>query len=98
MLSLKPKDRETFTKSGSQPDASETPKAERAIAFAALRNRDFRGFFVGNMMSMMADNIEHVISYWVVFQMFRSPALLGFAVISHWLPFLMFSCPGIRFY
>ena len=41
--------------------------------------------------AMMADNIEHVISYWVVFQKFHSPALAGFAVISHWLPFLMFS-------
>ena len=39
----------------------------------------------------MADNIEHVISYWVVFQKFHSPALGGFAVLSHWLPFLLFS-------
>ncbi|UZE48880.1 MFS transporter [Rhodopseudomonas sp. P2A-2r] len=40
---------------------------------------------------MMADNIEHVISYWVVFQKFQSPALGGFAILSHWLPFLLFS-------
>jgi len=40
---------------------------------------------------MMADNIEHVISYWMVFQKFHSPALGGFAVVSHWLPFLLFS-------
>jgi MFS family permease len=40
---------------------------------------------------MMADNVEHVISYWMLFQKFRSPALAGFAVVSHWLPFLMFS-------
>jgi MFS family permease len=40
---------------------------------------------------MMADNIEHVISYWVMFQKFHSPALAGFAVLSHWLPFLLFS-------
>src|SRR5204862_332224 len=39
----------------------------------------------------MADNIEHVISYWVVFQKLHSPALAGFAVLSHWLPFLLFS-------
>jgi MFS family permease len=32
-----------------------------------------------------------VISYWVVFQKFHSPALAGFAVVSHWLPFLLFS-------
>ncbi len=42
---------------------------------------------------MMADNIEHVISYWVAFQKFHSAALGGFAVVSHWLPFLMFSVP-----
>jgi MFS family permease len=40
---------------------------------------------------MMADNIEHVISYWVMFELFRSPALAGFAVLSHWLPFLFLS-------
>ena len=40
---------------------------------------------------MMADNIEHVISYWMMFQKFQSPALAGFAIVSHWLPFLMFS-------
>ncbi len=39
----------------------------------------------------MADNVEHVISYWVAFQKFKSPTLGGFAVISHWLPFLLFS-------
>ena len=39
---------------------------------------------------MMADSIEHVISYWVIYQKFHSPALGGFAVISHWVPFLLF--------
>jgi MFS family permease len=43
------------------------------------------------MLSMMADQIEHVISYWVIFQLFHSPALAGFAVISHWVPFLLLS-------
>ncbi len=40
---------------------------------------------------MVADNIEHVISYWVMYQKFHSPALGGFAVISHWVPFLFFA-------
>jgi MFS family permease len=40
---------------------------------------------------MMADSVEHVISYWVMFQNFHSQALAGFAVISHWVPFLLFS-------
>jgi len=43
---------------------------------------------------MMADNIEHVITYWLIFERFHSPALAGFAVISHWAPFLLF---GITF-
>jgi MFS family permease len=60
-------------------------------SFAAMRHPGFRALFVTSMVAMMADNIEHVISYWVVFQKFESQALLGFAVVSHWLPFLMFS-------
>jgi MFS family permease len=51
----------------------------------------YRVQFAAYVLTMMADNIEHVISYWVVFQKFHSPALAGFAVLSHWLPFLMFS-------
>jgi len=48
-------------------------------------------YFIGTATAMLADNIEHVISYWVMFQKFHSPALGGFAVISHWVPFLLFS-------
>ncbi|MBX9645562.1 MAG: MFS transporter [Xanthobacteraceae bacterium] len=56
-----------------------------------MRHSGFRAQFITYVLSMMADNIEHVISYWVVFQKFHSPALGGFAVLSHWLPFLLFS-------
>ncbi|MBS0515085.1 MAG: MFS transporter [Proteobacteria bacterium] len=61
------------------------------VAFAALRHRGFRAYFLLSALAMMADNIEHVISYWVMFGKFNSPALGGFAVVSHWLPFLLFS-------
>ena len=60
-------------------------------SFPALRVPDYRNFFAAGLLSMLADNIEHVISYWVMFQAFHSPALAGFAVISHWVPFLLFS-------
>ena len=59
--------------------------------FAALRHRGARAYLLGAMLAMMADNIEHVISYWIIFQKFESPALGGFAVFSHWVPFLVFS-------
>lgn len=37
----------------------------------------------------MRDNIEHVITCWVLGNRFRSPGRVGFEVISHWLPSLL---------
>jgi len=54
-----------------------------------MRHGPFRVYFTTSLLSMMADNVEHVISYWVIFQTFHSPTLAGFAVISHWTPFLV---------
>jgi MFS family permease len=67
------------------------PTAGAAPRFAALHSREYRWYFALGLLAMTADNIEHVISYWVIFQAFHSPTLAGFAVISHWLPFLFFS-------
>ena len=61
------------------------------VSFAALRHPGFRTYFIVSALAMMADSIEHVISYWMMFQKFHSQALAGFAVVSHWLPFLFFS-------
>ena len=66
-------------------------QARAPESFAALRHGGFRAYFVTYALAMTADNIEHVISYWMMFQKFQSPALAGFAVLSHWLPFLLFS-------
>jgi MFS family permease len=68
---------------------SSTPLPPRA--FGALGLPGYRAYLVTFTLTMMADNVEHVISYWVAFQKFHSPALGGFAVVSHWLPFLLFS-------
>src|SRR3989454_5795087 len=54
-----------------------------------MRHGPFRAYFTTGLLSMMGDNVEHVISYWVIFQAFHSPTLAGFAVISHWTPFLV---------
>ncbi|MBI2366603.1 MAG: MFS transporter [Deltaproteobacteria bacterium] len=77
------------TNSAARPQNS--PRPEKRVSFAALQHRDFRWFFFATMLAMMADNIEHVISYWLLFQKFESTVLAGFAVISHWLPFLLLS-------
>jgi MFS family permease len=66
-----------------------TPPARRA--FGALRHPGFRAFFACSALAMCADVIEHVISYWVIYQKFHSAALGGFAVVSHWVPYLTLS-------
>lgn len=79
----------------SHPGAKLNPLPQNPPAasgsFAAMKSVPYRLQFVAYVLAMMADNIEHVISYWVVFQKFHSPTLGGFAVLSHWLPFLLFS-------
>ncbi len=77
--------------SAAAPVPGGEPGGARPRSFAALRHPGFRVYFVTTALAMMADNIEHVISYWVMFEKFHSPALAGFAVLSHWLPFLLFS-------
>jgi MFS family permease len=72
------------------PPAAGAPPA-RSVKFAALRNASCRPYLGGAALAMMADNIEHVITYWVIWEKFHSPALTGFEVISHWLPFLLLS-------
>jgi MFS family permease len=74
--------------------ATPTPPAPGSSpprAFGALSLPGYRVYLVTFALTMMADNVEHVISYWVAFQKFHSPALGGFAVVSHWVPYLVFS-------
>ena len=49
------------------------PASQRA--FAALHHPGYRIYFVTNALAMMADSIEHVISYWMMHEKFASPAL-----------------------
>jgi MFS family permease len=72
------------------PSQAEAPAVKR-VAFAALYHADYRKYFCVIMLAQMGDNIEHVISYWLLYEKFHSPVLAGFAVISHWTPFLFFA-------
>jgi MFS family permease len=62
---------------------------QRSSSFAVLAHPSFRWFTIASVLWMVGDAIEHVISYWVLFDEFDSPALGGYAVISHWAPFLL---------
>jgi len=76
---------------GAGPAGAAPQETGQPAKFAALRNIECRRYLGGAALAMMADNIEHVITYWVVWEKFHSPALTGFEVISHWLPFLLLS-------
>jgi len=73
------------------PSEPAAPASSKRLAFAALHHKDFRAYFIGTALAMMADSIEHVISYWLLYEKFKSPVLAGFAVLSHWTPFLLFA-------
>lgn len=63
------------------------------MRFAALRARWYKGYLAGGSLMMGADHLEHAITYLVMWQLFESPLLAGFAVVSHWLPQLLFAIP-----
>jgi len=73
----------------SAPEAAAAPAV--ATKFGALYHRDYRRYFLLALLGMTAESVEHVTSYWVIFESFHSPTLGGFAVISHWVPYLIFS-------
>lgn len=60
------------------------------MRFAALRARWYKGYLTGGSLGMTGDHVEHAITYYVMWQLFHSPLLAGFAVVSHWLPHLLF--------
>lgn len=63
------------------------------MKFAALRAPWYKSYLTGGSLLMSGDNAEHAITYLVMWRLFESPLLAGFAVISHWLPHLLFSIP-----
>ncbi len=63
------------------------------MRFAALRAPWYKGYLAGGSLMMGADHVEHAVTYFVMWQLFESPELAGFAVISHWVPQLLLAIP-----
>src|SRR6202046_5158897 len=63
----------------------------QTVKFAALRNASCRPYVGAAAGLWRPQTIEPVVTYWVIWEKFHSPALTGFEVISHWLPFLVLS-------
>lgn len=67
------------------------PSQTKPRRFPALANPHFRLYWIATALANTADNVEHVIGYWVIWQLTHSPFWLGYAVVAHWLPFTLFS-------
>ncbi len=62
--------------------------------FAALRHRDFRLFYLGQLISVTGTWMQTVALGWFVLQLTGSEFLLGLATVARSLPVLLFSVAG----
>jgi len=62
-----------------------------APAWAALRHRNFRLFYAGQMVSLIGFWMQNVALAWVVLELTNSPFLLGLVTFIQFLPNLLFS-------
>jgi len=70
------------------------PAPRRLGTFAALRHRNFRLFFVGQMISLVGTWMQRIAQSWLVLLLTNSPFLLGLIGMLQWLPVLFFSLIG----
>jgi MFS family permease len=68
---------------------SQAAIAAPALRFPALRVPQFRLYWLTSTVAMVGDNIEHVIGYWLLWELTQSPFWLGYAVFAHWFPFIV---------
>lgn len=66
----------------------------RPGTFAALRHRNFRLFFFGQMVSLTGTWMQRIAQSWLVLQLTNSPFLLGVVAMLQWLPVLCLSLIG----
>ncbi|NCC37777.1 MAG: MFS transporter, partial [Chloroflexia bacterium] len=60
----------------------------------ALRHRNYRLFFIGQLISLIGTWMQSVAQGWLVLRLTDSPALLGIVAAASSLPVLLFSLPA----
>ncbi len=74
--------------------ADSTAAGWRLETFAALRHRNFRLFFTGQLISLIGTWMQRIAQAWLVLQLTNSPFLLGLVSALQWLPVLLLSLVG----
>ncbi len=62
--------------------------------FRALRYRDYRLFWIGQLAAVMGQNMQHIAMYWLVLELTGSPLLVGLTGLSNAVPGVAFSFLG----
>jgi len=72
-----------------QPRDAHRPSAPPRGAFAALAHRNFRVFYVGQVLSLCGTWMQSTAQGWMVLELTNSPLLLGLVTATASLPFLL---------
>jgi len=73
---------------------AQAPAGWRPNPFAALRYRNFRLFFTGQLISLIGTWMQRIAQAWLVLELTNSPFLLGLVNALQWLPVLFLSLIG----
>ena len=66
--------------------SSSEPKSETAGRLAALRTRDFRLFYGGQIVSVAGQRMLWVTQGWLIYELTGSPLLLGAVALARAVP------------
>jgi len=63
-------------------------------AISALRHRNYRLYWFGQLFSVLAQNMEHVAQGWLVLELTNSPLALGVTGLAHAIPTITLTLVG----
>ena len=72
---------------------TEEPGSRWAM-FSALRYPNFRLYWIGQLTSVLAQNMQHVALYWLVLVLTDSPLMIAMTGLSHAIPTIAFTFIG----
>lgn len=83
-----------FSKTMSQANAHSSAGERILDALSALRHRNYRLYWFGQLFSVLAQNMEHVAQGWLVLELTNSPLALGVTGLAHALPTITLTLIG----
>ncbi len=74
---------------GEAPELADAQWEERLAAFRALRHRNFRLFFVGQLISLIGTWMQSVAQAWLVLRLTNSSMALGLVAFAGYMPIVL---------